>query len=113
MSTSHPIAESSPHPEATHERISRGVRLATLAVIIVPFLGLLAAAVFLWGWGFSWIDLGLLLGMYLLTGIGITVGFHRLFVHRSFAASTGAKSLLATLGWMAREPPLTNVVRVL
>jgi hypothetical protein len=42
-------------------------RVATLIAIILPFLGLVTAAFILWGWGFSWIDLGLLLGMYVAT----------------------------------------------
>src|SRR5438105_3730241 len=81
--------------------ISLRVRLVTLAAIVIPFLGLVAAPFFLWGWGFSWTDLGLLLGMYVLTAIGITVGFHRLFVHRSFETNMVVKFTLAVLGSMA------------
>ena len=59
------------------------VRLVTVIVIVAPLLGFVAAPFFVWGWGFSWVDLGLLLSMYLVTALGITVGFHRLFTHRS------------------------------
>jgi stearoyl-CoA desaturase (delta-9 desaturase) len=82
------------------------VRLVTLLVIVVPLLGLVAAPFFLWGWGFSWTDMGLLIGMYLLTALGITVGFHRLFVHRSFETYTWVKFLLAALGSMAVQGSL-------
>ncbi len=105
MSAQHAIAELEPcekHPE----RISLGTRLATLAAIIVPFLGLVAALVFLWGWGFHWIDLGLLLGMYLLTAVGITVGFHRLFTHHSFETNVVVKFVLAVCGSMAVQASL-------
>src|SRR5947209_2936923 len=68
-----PSAELQPL-EAAAELAPLGVRLATLIVITVPFLGLVAVPFFLWGWGFSWTDLGLLLGMYVLTALGITVG---------------------------------------
>jgi stearoyl-CoA desaturase (delta-9 desaturase) len=88
------------------------VRLATLAVILLPMAGLAAAAAFLWGWGFSWVDLGLLLGMYLLTALGITVGFHRLFVHRSFETSIVVEFVLAVLGCMAVQAPLFKWVAV-
>ena len=74
-----PAAELSPR-EAAPGRASLAVRLVTLIAIIVPLLGVVAAPFFLWGWGFHWTDLGLLLGMYVLTALGITVGFHRLFV---------------------------------
>lgn len=82
------------------------VRLVTLVVIVVPLLGLVAAPFFLWGWGFHWTDLGLLMGMYLLTALGITVGFHRLFVHRSFETYTWIKAVFAVLGSMAVEGSL-------
>ena len=75
--------------------------MATLAAIIIPFLGLVAAIILLWGWGFTWIDLGLLVGMYLVSGLGITVGFHRLFTHRSFEAYSPVKFALAACGSMA------------
>src|SRR5205807_246294 len=78
----------------------------TLAAVIVPFLGLVSAAVFLWGWGFHWLDLWLLLGMYLLSGAGITVGFHRLFTHRAFETNIVVKFVLAVLGSMAVQAPL-------
>jgi len=79
------------------------VRVITLLVVVVPLLGLVAAPFFLWGWGFSWTDMGLLLGMYLLTALGITVGFHRLFTHRSFETYGWVKFVLAVLGSMAAE----------
>jgi stearoyl-CoA desaturase (delta-9 desaturase) len=78
----------------------------TLAVILVPLLGVIAAPFFVWGWGFGWTDLCLLAGMYLLTGLGITVGFHRLFVHRSFDTYHWVKFLLAVFGSMAVQGPL-------
>jgi len=66
-------------------------------------LGLAAAVVLLWGRGFYWADLGLLAGLYLATGLGITVGFHRLFVHRSFDTFPAVKLVLAALGSMAAQ----------
>ena len=91
-------------------RISLGMRFANLVVVIVPFLGLFGAAVFLWGWGFSWVDLGLLLGMYLATALGITVGFHRLFTHRAFETNGVVQCVLGILGSMAVEGPLLKWV---
>jgi stearoyl-CoA desaturase (delta-9 desaturase) len=35
---------------------------------------LVAAVALLWGWGFRWVDLGLLVGTNLLTAFGVTVG---------------------------------------
>jgi len=110
MSVQQSVAEPPPAREEATKRISLGGRLVTLAAIIVPFLGLVAAVVFLWGWGFRWVDLGLLLGMYVLTALGITVGFHRLFVHRSFETNIVVKFILAVLGSMAVQANLFSWV---
>ncbi|MFN4261306.1 MAG: acyl-CoA desaturase [Gemmataceae bacterium] len=84
--------------------------MVNLLGVVVPFLGLVAAVVLLWGRGFSWVDLGLLLGMYILTAVGITVGFHRLFAHHSFETNRVVQFLLGILGSMAIEGPLLKWV---
>ena len=78
--------------------------------VIVPFVGLALAAILFWGWGFRWVELGLLLGMYVLTALGITVGFHRHFTHRSFETSRVVQLILAILGSMAVQGPLLQWV---
>jgi stearoyl-CoA desaturase (delta-9 desaturase) len=80
--------------------------LGTFAGVTIPLGGLAVAAVLLWGWGFSWVDLVLLAAMYVLTMIGVTVGFHRLFTHRSFQAIRPVQFLLGVLGSMAFQGPL-------
>src|SRR5438105_4417820 len=104
-----PAAELPPR-EAPAGRLSLLMWVATVTAVAVPFLGLGAAAVFLWGWGFHWLDLWLLLGMYVLTALGITVGFHRLFTHRSFETNIVVKFVLAVLGSMAVQGPLLKWV---
>lgn len=91
-------------------RVTLGVRLVNLTTIIVPFLGLAAVPFFLWGRGFYWTDLGLLLVMYALSALGITVGFHRLFTHRSFETNIVVKVIFAVLGSMAVQGPLLKWV---
>ncbi len=92
------------------ERVPPLAQMLKLIVIFVPFLGLVAAAILLWGWGFNWVHLGLFLGMYIVTGLGITVGFHRLFTHRSFEAGGVVRFVLAALGSMAVQSPLLEWV---
>ena len=99
--------------EITNEpvrQLSLGGRIATFLGIIVPFSGVVTAGVLLWGWGFYWSDLVLMLGMYLLTLSGITVGYHRLFVHRSFETSTWMKFIFGVLGSMALQGNLLKWV---
>jgi stearoyl-CoA desaturase (Delta-9 desaturase) len=92
------------------DRTSVGMQVANLAGVVLPFLGLAAAGVLLWGWGFSWVHLGLLLGMYVLSALGITVGYHRHFTHRSFETYRPVQFLLGALGSMAAEGPLLRWV---
>ncbi len=99
-----------PQPRGRDRGISTGVRIANLAGVILPFLGLVAAAVILWGRGFRWVELGLLLGGYGATGVGITVGFHRLFTHRAFQTNRPVQLVLAALGSMAVQGPLLKWV---
>jgi stearoyl-CoA desaturase (delta-9 desaturase) len=91
-------------------RPSLGVQFANLVAVVVPFFGLATAGVLLWGWGFSWVPLALMLGMYALSGLGITVGFHRLFTHRSFETGPVVRFVLAALGSMALEGDLLHWV---
>jgi stearoyl-CoA desaturase (delta-9 desaturase) len=80
---------------------------AAVAVGVVgPFVGLLAAIAFSWGRGMGWVDLWLLVGMYSLTVIGVTVGFHRLFTHRSFETSRAVRVFLAIAGSMSIQGPV-------
>jgi stearoyl-CoA desaturase (delta-9 desaturase) len=90
--------------------IGLGQRVANLVAVTAPVLGLVAAVVFLWGRGFSWVDLGLLGGMYTGTAVGITVGYHRLFTHRSFETNRALQFVLAVLGSMAVQGPLLQWV---
>jgi stearoyl-CoA desaturase (delta-9 desaturase) len=104
-----PAAELPPLAEAP-ERLSAGVYVTNFLAVTLPFLGLAAAIFFLWDFGFSWVELGLLLGMYALTALGITVGFHRLFTHRSFQTYPAVQLVLGALGSMAVQGPLLKWV---
>ena len=95
-----------PTPAAVPDSVSLGGQIGTFLLITIPLSGLVAATLLLWGWGFHWTDLGLLLGMYAATVLGITVGFHRLFTHRSFETNGVVKFALAVLGSMAVQGPL-------
>ncbi|MGL6094378.1 MAG: acyl-CoA desaturase [Fimbriiglobus sp.] len=91
-------------PARTHavpDRLSLGGQLVTIIGVTAPPAGLVAAAALSWEWGFHWADLGLLLGMYLLTLLGITVGYHRLFVHKSFETYLPVKVVFTAMGSMA------------
>lgn len=44
--------------------------------------------------------------MWLLSGMGITVGYHRLFTHRAFETGPMGKTMLAALGGLAFQGPV-------
>jgi stearoyl-CoA desaturase (Delta-9 desaturase) len=69
-----------------------------VAFMVVPLLALAAAVPLAWGWGLSWLDVGLAVVFYYLTGLGVTVGFHRHFTHGSFKAKRPLRVALAVIG---------------
>jgi stearoyl-CoA desaturase (delta-9 desaturase) len=107
-------AEVSPSEKSPTEFAPRGVslavKIANLVAVIGPFAGLIVAIVLLWGIGFSWVHLGLMLGMYTVTVMGITIGWHRLFTHRAFETNRFMKLVFALMGSMAVQGPLLKWV---
>jgi stearoyl-CoA desaturase (delta-9 desaturase) len=85
-------------------------RVATLLAILLPFVGLIGAITLVWGHGVAWHDVVLLLAMYVVTALGVTIGYHRLFTHRSFATGRTVQAILGVLGSMAVEGPLLRWV---
>lgn len=88
------------------------LRLINLAGVTIPFAGLIVAIALLWGVAFDWTYLGLLGGMYFITAVGVTVGYHRYFTHRSFKTSRPMALILGILGSMAVEGPILQWVAV-
>ncbi len=84
--------------------------MINLALVVIPFAGVVVAIVLLWGIAFNWVHLAILVGMYVATVLGITIGYHRLFSHRSFKTSSPVTVLLAALGSMAVQGPVLNWV---
>jgi stearoyl-CoA desaturase (delta-9 desaturase) len=72
-----------------------------------PLVGLAAACALLWGrssaGGLSGPVVVVTIVMYILTGFGVTIGFHRLLTHRSFETPRPVRLLLAILGSAAAQ----------
>jgi stearoyl-CoA desaturase (delta-9 desaturase) len=92
------------------ERTSRVSQVVTIVAVVAPPFGLLSAIGLLWGVAVRPVDLVLLAVLYVLCGLGITAGFHRLFTHRSFDAGPAVRAVFAILGCMAMQGPLTQWV---
>jgi stearoyl-CoA desaturase (delta-9 desaturase) len=98
------IADTVPVANEMTERVVR------MVVFLLPPLALAFAGWLAWGGALHWQDLVVLAITYVLTGLGITVGFHRLFTHRSFKTSRALRTVLAVLGSMAVEGPVIEWV---
>ncbi len=83
------------------ERMFKFQRRAMLIVSILPLIGLVFAIVQLWGWGVSARDLIIAGVFYVITGLGITVGYHRLLTHKSFDVPNWARVGWAIAGSLA------------
>ena len=80
------------------------VQVAVTSVIAVTPLAGLAVAIWLaWGHGVGVTDLLLMTVLYTVTGLGVTVGYHRYFTHRGFRATRSLRIALAVAGSMAFE----------
>jgi hypothetical protein len=80
---------------------------------VVPAALTLAAIALLFVHPLSKTDIVLFLLMWLATGLGLTVGFHRLFSHRAFAAGPAVSVALLILGSMAGRGPMISWVAML
>src|SRR6266568_4414698 len=93
--------------------VAGAVRVAvTLAIVIVPFGGLGVAVWLAWGRGLRLADVLLAAAFYLVTGLGVTIGFHRLLTHRSFTAAPALRVVLAIAGSMSFEGEVIGWVAI-
>jgi len=78
--------------------------------VAIPLAALIAAIPLMWGWGLGWHDVLIALVFYWVSGLGVTVGYHRYFTHGSFKAKTGLRVGLAIAGSLAIEGPVITWV---
>ena len=75
----------------------------TLALVLGPLAGFVLAGVLFWGHGLSVVDLSIASVLYVVTGLGVTIGFHRGLTHGSFKMRRPLKLVLVVAGSMAYE----------
>jgi stearoyl-CoA desaturase (delta-9 desaturase) len=85
-------------------------RAITGVVTVAPFLAIGLAGWQLWNSVLHWNDLVVFAVVYVLTGLGVTVGFHRHLTHRSFKTGRVLHGVLAALGSAAIEGPVISWV---
>jgi stearoyl-CoA desaturase (delta-9 desaturase) len=94
-------------PLLAHEMPASFLKRAVMLIAVVgPVIALVIGCYLFWNRGISATDVTLMLSMYVLTILGVTLGFHRLFTHRSFQTYAPIRSLLAILGSMSVQGPV-------
>ena len=83
--------------------LSRGRKISMLVLTILPFVGLIAAVTLLWNEAVGWTDLVLFIGLYVICGFGITIGYHRMLTHHAFEAVAPLKAALLVAGSFALQ----------
>jgi stearoyl-CoA desaturase (Delta-9 desaturase) len=86
--------------------MTRAQRYSNLGAAIIPFLAVIAAGILSWNSLLHWTDLAIFSVMYVVVGLGVTIGFHRLLTHRSFATYKPIGYALAVAGSMAVQGPV-------
>ncbi|HVC83871.1 MAG TPA: fatty acid desaturase [Solirubrobacteraceae bacterium] len=89
-------------PPSSHDRADR---VATALVTLLPLVALAIVAPLAWGGFLHWSDLVVFVLCYVPTGLGITVGYHRLLTHRAFNTTPALRAIFTILGCMAIEGP--------
>jgi stearoyl-CoA desaturase (delta-9 desaturase) len=97
-------------PAVEHEAVANIDRIVTAVITALPVLLLGLAAWKSWDRELGWRDVAIFLVLYLATGLGVTVGFHRLLTHRSFKTSGPVRFVLAVMGTMSIEGPVISWV---
>lgn len=85
-------------------------KIVNLFAVVIPFLATIAAIVLFWNQIVTPADLIIMVCMYLVTALGITVGFHRLLTHRSFQTFKPIEYFFAIIGSMAVQGPVNTWV---
>jgi stearoyl-CoA desaturase (delta-9 desaturase) len=90
---------------------SRTDRVLVVVFVVLPLLAVLAAVPMAWAAGLlGWSDAVIAIVMYLVAGLGVTVGFHRYFTHGSFKARRPLKIVLAVAGSLSLEMTVVDWV---
>jgi stearoyl-CoA desaturase (delta-9 desaturase) len=90
--------------------VSTAHKVGNLVGVFVPVVAFVAALVLLWQRLVGPVDLAVMLVLYVATGLGITVGFHRLLTHRSFSTFRWVRAVFAVLGSMSVQGPVIHWV---
>jgi stearoyl-CoA desaturase (Delta-9 desaturase) len=99
-----------PLPDVAPDKSTMLDRTLIGIFVAVPLLAVAATVPLAWGWGLSWHDVVIAAVFYVVSGMGISMGFHRHFTHSSFKAAKPLRVALAIAGSLAIEGPVITWV---
>ncbi len=79
--------------------------LNTIVFSLIAVGTIITLPLYTYYYDFSWLDWTMFFTLYIFTGLGITVGYHRLYAHRSFKCAKSVEILLLIAGGMALQAP--------
>ena len=85
-------------------------RRVNMAAVFLPFAVTIAVIPLLWGSWLDWSDVVVFGFMYLISGLGVTVGFHRMLTHRAFQTHKATRYLFAYMGMLSVQGPVIDWV---
>ena len=83
--------------------MSRTNKIVNLIGVPLPLIALVVAVALLWDRAVGPLELGLMVFFYVVTALGVTVGYHRMFTHRAFESSRAFRAVIGVFGSMAVE----------
>jgi stearoyl-CoA desaturase (delta-9 desaturase) len=97
--------------------IRRALRInhVTLALRVTLGAELIATLVGVWWFavhGIGWVEFAVFALMFMMSGLGITVGYHRMFAHRSLRARPWVRLVLGIWGAMGMQGPILYWVSI-
>jgi stearoyl-CoA desaturase (delta-9 desaturase) len=85
-------------------------RRVNIAAVVIPFAVVAVAVPLLWGDWLGPSDVAAFAVMYVLSGFGVTVGFHRMLTHRAFATHAATRYVFAIFGSLSVQGPVIDWV---
>ena len=94
---------SAPAPSVPPLKLTYPVYVTVLLFGVIVGSALIGVPAFGLVYGYTWLDWTMFGLLYIVTGLGITVGYHRLISHRSFTCSDWIKAGLLIAGGCALQ----------
>lgn len=103
------ISRNSEDAPPEHHGMPWPQQLTMFLSVVLPIVGFITAIILMWHRGpasVGWAEIGAMLGLYALTGYGVTIGYHRLFTHKAFETYRPIRLFIAFWGGVAGQGAL-------